>query len=95
MLPGALRPCPSASVSPRGCSVEYSTFTPLIPSFLQRVRTVRARGQVSVFSIRVTRNAVGSSLLPVPMEQMIGTFRARVRRISSILALTVSMASTT
>ena len=77
----------------RGFSSEYTTQRCLMPRAPSSRRMMRAKGQACVLARSATRKAEGSSLLPAPMAEMIGTSKAFARQISSILALTVSMAS--
>ena len=79
----------------RASSVEYTAFTPVTPRRFSSRRMTRARGQTLVCSTGATRKAVGSSLLPAPMQLMAGTPASRQRRSSSIFEVTVSMASAT
>ena len=78
-----------------GCSVEYTTFNFLIFRRRHSSRITLASGHTCVLLISATRNAVGSSLLAAPMLLMMGTPSRVQRVISSSLAVTLSMQSTT
>ena len=58
------------------------------------LRMTRASGHMAVLEMSATRKAEASSLLPVPMEQMMGVSAALARSTSASLPVTVSMAST-
>ena len=62
---------------------------PRLPSSL---RITRARGHTAVLEISATSNRLGSSLLPVPMQLMMGVPASVALWISSLLE-TVSIAS--
>ena len=100
-LPGAIRPAVPfvSSASPWGkslaSSVDHTAFTPVTFRFFSSRRMTRARGHTLDCSSGPTWKAVGSSLFPAPMQLITGTPASRQRRISSILELTVSMASAT
>mgnify|MGYP001651521616 FL=1 len=79
----------------RVCSSEKTTFTLPRRRLRHSRRMTLASGSTVVFSMSATRNAVGSSLLAAPMLHRIGTPSFLQQRISSSLALTVSMQSST
>ena len=96
-LPGTeRRPGGGASVwmGVRGSSGDQSTRWWTMPRLRSSLRTTRARGQPSVFAMSPMRNREGSSLLPVPREETMGTPRARAVSIRSSLQDTRSMQST-
>ena len=66
-----------------------------MPRAFSSRRMTRARGHTEVRPMSVMRKRVGSSLLPVPMQLITGTPQALAFSITSSLAVTVSMASTT
>lgn len=78
----------------RGASVEYTAFTVSPRAFSSR-RMIRAKGHTLVCSISATRKAVGSSLLPAPMQLMTGAPQARARAMMASFPDTESMASHT
>ena len=95
----ASRPSGSSSLSgrpgERGSSVENSTFRCLMPRLAHSFRIIRARGQTEVFVMSAIWNFVGSSLFPVPLELIMGTFAAFAACTRASFPVTVSMASTT
>ena len=76
-----------------GSSFEYITLSFLIPLFFNSFLITFASGHTLVFYISVTSNLVGSSLLPVPIHEIIGIFNLFPLITSSILAVTVSIQS--
>ena len=55
-----------------GSSVENSTFRCRIPRLAHSLRMIRAKGHTEVLVISAIWNRVGSSLLPVPMQLIMG-----------------------
>ena len=66
-----------------------------MPPLRSSRRTTRASGQTLVFEISVSTSFEGSSLLPVPMQLMMGTPISWQRRMSNSFEGTESIASTT
>ena len=78
-----------------GSSLEYKTLTPLIPLFFSSFLITFASGHTLVLLISPISNLVGSSLLPVHMEEITGVPASFAWTIKSSLAVTLSMASAT
>ena len=79
----------------RGSSFEYTTFRCFTPLRFSSYRIALANGHTDVLYMSVTSNAVGSSLFPVPIEDIIGTPAFSQLTARAIFPDTVSMASTT
>ena len=78
-----------------GSSSLKTTLTSVMPSLRSFLRMILASGSMFVLLMSATRKAVGSILLAAPIDDMILTPRRLQRRMSSSLAVTVSMQSTT
>ena len=75
MLPGVARRLPVYSPDGpgvRGCSGDQQTFRFLMSLAFNSLRMIRHRGQTEVAEISDMRSSSGWSLLPVPMEAMMG-----------------------
>ena len=77
-----------------GSSFEYTTFNEGTPLLRSSARIALASGHTEVLYISEISKAVGSSLFPVPIEDIIGMPRLYESSASASLVLTVSIAST-
>ena len=74
--------------------VDYTHFNRLIPRFFSSLRMTRAKGHTEVLEISATLNCAGSTLLPAPIELIMGFFNFFAFNIRSSFAVTVSIQST-
>ena len=76
-----------------GSSFENKTFKFFISSFFNSVLITRAKGQTDVFEMSVIMKPVGSSLFPVPIDEMIFVFKFLQVLINKSFDLTESITS--
>ena len=78
----------------QGVSVEKTVLREVMPRFFNSRRIMRAKGHTLVLKTSQTAKREGSSLLPVPIELIIGICKRCAASIKSSFELTVSIAST-
>ena len=83
----------AASIS-IGFSGDQTTFSLFIPLFFSSLLITLERGSVCVENKSTTLKSVGSSLLPAPMDEMMGILSLWAMLTRAIFPETVSMAST-